>query len=274
MTGSAEWRGPVGDVWAEEWRRTDRAFAVLSRALDAAILAAAPAGAFRALDIGCGAGATSLALAAARPDADIVGVDLSPALVATARERGAVHTNLTFEVEDATRPAAAGTPFDLLYSRHGVMFFPDPAHAFAALRDTARPGGALIFSCFADPEANAFAGPLARSLDLPPPQAGAAPGPFAFADPDHVARLLAAAGWRDLRHEAIAFPYRVGGGDAALDDAVGLLSRIGPVAAAMRGSDPARRLVLRGGLRAFLAEYLNDNAVDLPAAAWLWSARA
>ena len=69
------WRGSVGDVWSEEWRRTDRSFAGLARYLDATILAAAPAEG-TAMDIGCGAGATSLALAEPRPDLTIVGTDI------------------------------------------------------------------------------------------------------------------------------------------------------------------------------------------------------
>ena len=82
MTTVLDWQSRVGDVWAAEWRRTDRGLADLSRYLDAAILAAAPAGSFAALDVGCGAGATSAALASHRPDSTITGIDLSDALVA------------------------------------------------------------------------------------------------------------------------------------------------------------------------------------------------
>lgn len=274
MTEAADWQGAVGDVWADEWRRTDRAFAALSEKLNAAILAAAPAGAFQALDIGCGAGGMSLALAAARPDATILGVDISPALIGVARDRAGTAQNLGFEAQDVVEAAGNAGPFDLLYSRHGVMFFPDPDAAFAALHAAAAPGAAIVFSCFADPADNGFAGPLAHALGLPPPQAGAAPGPFAFADPAATAALLTRTGWRGLRHERVEFPYRVGAGEAPLDDAVAFLARIGPAAAAMRGADPARRAALREGLRTFLADYVDDKVVDLPAAAWLWSAHA
>ena len=63
---------------------------------------------------------------------------------------------------------------------------------------------------------------------------GDAPGPFAFADPAYVTRLLGDAGWRDVGAEPFLFAYRVGGGDAPLDDAVRYLSRIGPAASALR----------------------------------------
>src|SRR3954468_22416663 len=88
MTVDYDWRGAVGDVWAEEWRRTDRTLAPVNDALvaEAAVL---PRGLARPrlLDVGCGAGATSLALAAALGGAEITGIDLSEGLVVDARGR-------------------------------------------------------------------------------------------------------------------------------------------------------------------------------------------
>lgn len=274
MTDHLEWQGRVGEVWADEWRRTDRALATMTLALNAAILAAAPDGPFRALDIGCGAGETSLALAAARPDASIIGVDISSALIDAARQRAGGNPQLTFTVADAVAHAREAGPFDLLYSRHGVMFFADPPAAFAEFHAAATPDAALVFSCFADPEDNVLAAPLARALGLVPPVAGDAPGPYAFACEEDVAALLTTAGWRDVRGERVTFGYRVGAGRAALDDAVGFLSRIGPAAAAIRRGSYTEGVALTAALRGFLADFLVDNTVDLPATVWLFSACA
>jgi 2-polyprenyl-3-methyl-5-hydroxy-6-metoxy-1,4-benzoquinol methylase len=85
MTDTFEWRGRVGEAWAEEWRRTDRTLAPVNEALVAAI--AGQAAAFEApgiLDVGCGAGATSLALAERIEGAQVTGIDLSAPLVAAA----------------------------------------------------------------------------------------------------------------------------------------------------------------------------------------------
>src|ERR1700742_1152457 len=101
MTTGYDWRGDVGDDWAEEWRRTDRSLAPVNAALvDWA--AAGQAGKVRILDIGCGAAATSLALADALGEAEITGIDLSESLVAVARARAAGNDRLRFEVADAT----------------------------------------------------------------------------------------------------------------------------------------------------------------------------
>lgn len=269
MTDAADWRTRVGDVWAEEWRRTDRSLADLSRHLTAAILTAAPHPT-RILDIGCGAGATTLALARARPDGRIVGVDLSASLIAAAETRCTADriTNATFLVGDAT--TAGQGPFDLLVSRHGVMFFADPVAAFVRLHAQAAPGATLVVSCFRDRARNAFAGDLVAALTgtIPTDPPAYAPGPFAFVDDARVAAILTAAGWQDATATATEFDYVAGEGTDAIADAVSFLSRIGPLAGIV-ASDPA---TMRPRLAAALARYVTATRVVLPASAWIWRA--
>lgn len=270
MTTHIDWTGRVGTVWAEEWRRTERAFADLAPRLDAAILAAAPAGAINALDIGCGAGATAAAFAAARPDAQVTGADLSPDLVAVAEAHHA-RANLSFRTADALVAAAGLAPLDLIVSRHGVMFFADPIAAFTRLAAATRPGGRLVFSCFAAVADNPWA-----TLITPAPQRSASyvPGPFAFADPEAGAAVLAAADWADATAVLTRFSYRVGAGEEAVEDAVAFLTRIGPAASRLRDAAPEDRPALLARLRAALTAQRNGPVVDFPAAAWLWTARA
>ena len=266
MTAAADWRARIGDVWAEEWRRTDRSLADLSRHLDAAILAAAPASTAVVLDVGCGAGATSAALAAARPDWTITGIDLSDALVAIARDRV---PSAGFRVADVATDPLPVRP-DLVVSRHGVMFFADPAAAFVRLHAAAAPGARLVFSCFRDRAANAFAGDLVTAVtgSAPVDSPGYAPGPFAFARESRVATILAASGWPDAHADAIDFDYVAGEGHDPVGDAVSFLSRIGPLASII-ASDPG---ALRPRLTAALARYVTGNRVVLPASAWIWRA--
>ncbi|MEH3159934.1 MAG: class I SAM-dependent methyltransferase [Sphingomonas taxi] len=271
MTSAIDWRAQVGTIWAEEWRRTDRAFAGLVPHLDAAIRSAAAAEAFAALDIGCGAGATAAALAAARPDAQVTGVDLSGDLLAVARERHGGMPNLDFIHADAIDAAATLAPLDLLFSRHGVMFFADPHAAFARLRAATRPGGALVFSCFAALADNPWATLLAPAA---PPPAGYIPGPFAFADPAATHAILTAAGWDAAEPTPIRFAYRVGEGDDPVEDGLAFFARIGPAARLLRDAAPAERPLLADRLRAALAAQRNGAVVDFPAAAWIWTARA
>ncbi len=271
-----DWAGRVGDTWAAEWRRTDRSLADLSRHLDAAIAAVAPHRG-GALDIGCGAGATSLALHAARPAMEITGVDLSPELVAVAQARaeGEAAGPVRFHCQDALDLAARDGPFDLFVSRHGVMFFSDPVAAFRALRDAASPDATLVFSCFDERGRNGFA-TLADIVtgQEPPVLKGYAPGPFAFADFHQVATWLEQAGWTLGAAARVAFDYRVGQGDDPVADAVAFLSRIGPAARAIADAEPEERRRIVDALAALLSDYRMGDQVVLPASAWIWRAHA
>lgn len=276
MTDSTQWQTEVGGVWAEEWRRTDRSFAGLAAQLDASILDAAP-GTGTVLDIGCGAGSTAIALAAARPALSVAGVDLSPALVAVAAERGAGLPNLRFQVADAADPPPPilGGAHDLAVSRHGVMFFADPGAAFATIRTLLAPGAPFVFSCFQAPAQNIWASDVAEAITGVPlgPQRDM-PGPFAFADPDHVVGVLRGAGWRDPTVHPVAYRYVAGEGADPVGDATSFLSRIGPAARALAILAEADRPAALARLRAVLERHRAGDAVTFPAAAWIWTARA
>lgn len=272
MTTTFDWEGRVGDVWADEWQRTDRSFADLSRHLNAAILAAAPEQG-RAIDIGCGAGGTSLALATGRPGLAITGVDLSPSLIAIARTRAEGRGNLRFEVADAQE--LAGSAADLLFSRHGVMFFDDPVAGFAALRAAAAPGSRLVFSCFRARADNGWAVAVDNAVgNAPVPCEGYAPGPFALADADFTGAMLARAGWVDAEAQAVDFSYVAGAGEDPVEDALGFFSRIGSGARAMADAGPERREAMRHALCAMLADHVEHGGVAFAGAAWIWTARA
>lgn len=270
MTLAYDWAGRVGDTWADEWRRTDLSFSDMSPHLDAAILAAAP-DTGNAVDIGCGAGGTAIALAAARPGLSVVGIDLSRNLVETARDRASAFPNLRFEVGDATE--LGGIAADLLFSRHGVMFFDDPVTAFAKLRHAAAADAALIFSCFRDATFNPWVIETVSAVTGASPQKpGTSPGPFAFADADHVRAILATSGWTGDA-QPVDYRYRAGEGSDAIDEALAFFSRIGPAAAQLRELDGAARDAGRQRLRDALAARLCNDTVDFPAAAWIWSCR-
>lgn len=274
MTDKSEWIGRVGDVWAEEWRRTDRALAPVN----AELVAAVPAGAGAILDLGCGAGSTSLALAAARPDAAITGIDLSEALVATARERADAAT-LRFEVADASawRPAD-GTRFDAIVSRHGVMFFDDPLAAFAHIRTLAAPGATLAFSCFRAREENDWTAALLPVLARFAPEALAAPpasvGPFAFADPEVVRTILAAAGFAAAAIRRFDFEFVAGTGDDPAADAIAFFRRIGPFASLLKTLDRKDGEAAVEQLRTIVGNHFSGGRVSFRAAAWIVTTHA
>ena len=270
--GADEWLGRTGRSWAAEWQRTDRSFAMLTERL----LQRSREFAFESvLDIGCGAGELSLAIARGRPQCRVLGVDISPQLVAAARERAANHANVTFELADAAtwRPFESFAP-DLLISRHGVMFFADPVAAFANLREVAAPGAGLLFSCFRAWDENPAFADVARLLPVPPPPPAAdAPGPFAFSDAARVEGILAEAGWSEVAFERHDFAMIVGAGENPVEDALDYFAAIGPAARVMSEMDEAARAEFSARLRDHLERNLCEGIVSLRAGAWIVTAR-
>src|SRR5262249_51171730 len=135
----------------------------------------------------CGCGATTLALARhVGPGGRVLGVDISAVMLERARERAraANLAQVEFANADAQTHAFAKEAWDCVYSRFGVMFFADPARAFANLRSALRRGGRVSFACWrAMPENPWVMVPIAALttfLTPPPPPPPGAPGPFAF----------------------------------------------------------------------------------------------
>jgi hypothetical protein len=132
----------------------------------------------------------------------------------------------------------------------------------------------LIFPCFRSPRLNPWASQLASLLELPPASDPLAPGPFAFADQDHVHSILSDAGWSEIEHAEVDFAYIAGMGEDPVEDALELFSRIGPAAPALRALDGAARERALGWIRDWLSEHRSGDIVALAAAAWIVTAKA
>lgn len=172
---------------------------------------------------------------------------------------------------DATDVAVERGPFDLIFSRHGVMFFPDPFDAFRKLREATKPGGSIVFSCFRGWELNAWASDLAEAVaghSLSSP--GREPSGFAFADPGYVTEILSTSGWTEPQPAAIQFDYVAG----TVDDAMTFLTRIGPASVLLRDLPEAEQQAARDRMRQVSEANRHGSTVRFPAAAWIWSARA
>ena len=275
MLAVTEWQGATGEAWAEEWRRTDRTLAPVNEALLARAL---PFDGRRILDVGCGAGATSFALADAIPQADVTGLDLSDALVAAAQARAEGRPNVRFVQGDASSWAPDdNSPFDLIVSRHGVMFFNDPVAAFTHLHGLA-PRGRLLFSCFRAQVENewmaAMRGIIERhapdALAVPPPAAG----PFAFAEPERVENIMRSAGFAPPLLEPFDFDLRVGAGDDPVADALAYFRRIGPMARLAAAMEEDAKAAFLADLAKVVAGHRRHDGIVFRAAAWIVSSRA
>ncbi|MEE2915725.1 MAG: class I SAM-dependent methyltransferase [Pseudomonadota bacterium] len=273
MTGAQDWRGRVGETWAAEYRRTERAFSAIAQALDLTVAQHAPDKG-RAVDIGCGAGSTAIALARARPDMTVTGIDLSVPLLSVAQSRADGIPRLQFVAGDARELLPSMAPLDLLVSRHGVMFFDDPVAGFADMARAARGGAPLVFSCFRSRIENDWSGAVDRVLGQAAPADGHAPGPYALADRERTYRILHDAGWHRIAATPHDVRYFVGEGDDAVEDALAFYRRIGSAAAILAAVDGGERRRLEDALRDMLAARICGGAIAFTAAIWIWTATA
>ena len=265
------WNDAMGKTWAALHERLDRQLDPIGRE------AMRRAG-FRAgdtvLDVGCGCGETTLEIAG-QVDR-VAGLDVSAMLLDIARKAAAAKGlgNVRFEQADG-QVWRTPEPVDVLFSRFGVMFFEDPAAAFANLRRSLKPGGRLAFACWRQPKENLWlALPLQATAHLLPPLPPSdphAPGPFAFADRDRLAGILKDAGFAEVAIE----PFDIRTGGDSLEDSVFIAVSVGQLGGVLRelGVTEDLKRTVEATLREALAAYVEDGVVKLPAAAWIVSAR-
>jgi len=265
------WNEKAGQNWTilQAWMDANMA------AIEDAVLAFAQAKSGMAvLDVGCGTGATSLALAKA--GAKVTGVDISRPMLGLARERAAkAGLPITFvEADASTYPF---TPdFDLIFSRFGVMFFDAPVAAFANMRKALKAGGRMAFVCWRTPPENPWASAplLAAKPFLPeqPPPDPLAPGPFAFADAKRMEDILLQSGFSDIRIEKLDAVMTMGD-DLGL--VVSRMLQIGPLSRAVDEVDDAIRAPIAKAVQGALAQFVRpDGEIAPPAACWLVAAKA
>ena len=172
---------------------------------------------------------------------------------------------LRFACVDAQQGPIPDAPYDAAFSRFGVMFFEDPVAAFRQLAGSVVPGGRIVFVCWRGPQDNPWVtvpmGAIRELLTLPAPPPPNSPGMFGFADRDHVAEVLEAAGCGAVEIQPHDIEMTPGGRSASLEEAAEMFVEVGPVAAALResGADEA----LRARVRERLAEISTGEAEGL-----------
>ncbi|MEQ8444740.1 MAG: class I SAM-dependent methyltransferase [Pelagibacterium sp.] len=260
----SKWRAGSGHAWVDMQELLDDLF----RPMEDMLVARLPEGQeLRLLDIGCGTGATTLAAARRLGSgARCVGADISPPMIAAARERD--KPGPEFVVADAQTHAFAPDSFDVLISRFGVMFFPDSVAAFANLRRASRPGARLHALAWRSKAENPFmttaeraAAALLPDLPLRGPDE---PGQFAFADTEKVDQILRASGWSDIAITPVdvvcAMPE---------NELVPYFTRLGPVGMALQEIEEPLGTEVIAAVRPAFDPFIDGDTVRFTAACWM-----
>ena len=261
------------DRRAAAWERRSESIDALSDAYGLPVMEALrPAPGERIVDIGCGPGTTAIQMAGrVSPDGEVVGLDISPAMVAAAVRRAAAlgTVNARFAVADAQRDVLEGG-FDAAYSRFGVMFFDDPVAAFSNIGGALRAGGRLACAVWSSLSDNPwmFVPTLAAvpALEAEVALPGADdPGPFSFADPKRVLDVLTSAGFLDVDIEVVEGSRLISAGDAG--DNVTTLLEVGPLGEAWDAADDDARRRAVDAVIASIEPYREEHGWRLPGSA-------
>ena len=262
------WNSNSGGKWVRQQHRMDRTLSPFSNHLQS-VLGAVDG--LSILDVGCGTGETSVALA--ERGARVTAVDVSQPMLAHARTRpGADKVN--FLQADASAHGFAPASHDLIFSRFGVMFFSDPDSAFAHMATALKPGGRVGFICWRPLSENPWMlKPVLIAKDfieLPARPGPEDPGPFSFSDPARVTRILSAGGLEDISIEP--FDNHMFMGDN-VEDAVITSLEVGPIGTAIEDVEEATSNGLKAALADLMSKNLKDGQVTLPGAVWCVTAR-
>jgi len=265
------WNGPAGHAWVDQQELLDQLFTPFEELLVEAVSAAS---AMQVLDVGCGTGSTTLAIARKLgAKGRSVGIDISEPMISAARIRSEGEgSSASFLCANAQAHVFAPAGFDMIVSRFGVMFFDDSVRAFANLRRAASDGAALRCIAWRSAAENPFMTTAERAAapllpNLPARQPGV-PGQFAFADRDRVQGILKEAGWTQIDIQPIDVACTL-----PEKELVPYLTRLGPVGLILRQADARMRTQVVEAVRAAFDPYVHGTEVRFTAACWMVAAR-
>jgi SAM-dependent methyltransferase len=247
-----------------------------SRAMDRVGLTAGES----VVDLGCGFGDTTIEIAKRVGLAGrALGLDAAPRFIETARIEASGVANATFGVADI-QEAVPGGPFDVAYSRMGMMFFTSPVIALRNVRKALRSGGRLCMVVWRNKASNeglAGAEHAVREIVGEPDkgdQVTCGPGPFSMAGADVVTDQLVAAGFTNIALARSDASIKIG---TDLDAAVDFALALGPAGELVRlaGDEGVRRRgEIEAAVRSVMTPFARSEGVFAGSSCWIVTATA
>jgi SAM-dependent methyltransferase len=195
-------------------------------------------------------------------------------MVEVARRRNASLGNVETAVIDTAAIDQPDGSFEVVASRMGLMFSPDPSVALAEIYRVLVPGGRLGALTWAGIEHNPWmtcVGMAAMTTGLasggPPVGPG---GIFSLGDPAELESLAKGAGLVDVVVEAIAITFRADTVDAHVER---VSSLAGPLATVLQAGSPDQLAALRRTAAELAAPYRTGDGLEIPGRALLLSGR-
>lgn len=195
----------------------------------------------RVLDIACGTGNT--ALAARARGAAVTGLDLTPELLAVARERAAEleYDDINWKAGDAEDLPFPDGAFDVVLSSCGLMFAPDQQKVANEVARVTKRGGRIAIQAWA-PQSGVDRMFAVTSAHVPPP--AGVPSPFEWGN-EARARTLFGSSFCDYRFERYDCPEYADTPEQVADL---FIDRYGPTHRAFHALAPEKAAAFRKDL--------------------------
>jgi len=272
-----DWAGEMGAKWLANLERFEGMIAPIGEAL---LKQADFKPGERVLDLGCGGGGTTIAIAkSVAPAGDVLGIDISPDLTTASTQRAADAgvRNIRFMCADAASVQLADAPYDRLFSRFGSMFFSEPHKAFSNLATLLRPSARIDLAVWAAPRDNLWMMEMmaiVRRFVEVPPAIPRAPGPFAFEDLDYLREVFAAGGFSQPNIASYEGLQPVGGVNASPQEAASFVLSSMAAGRLLDEQGPDVRAAAEFELiELFKAHQVEGQGVMMQGKAWLVSAK-
>jgi SAM-dependent methyltransferase len=211
----------------------------------------------RVLDVGCGTGV--VAITAARLGGKVTGLDLTPELLARARENSRIaNVEIDFREGDAEALPFGDGEFDVVLSQFGHMFAPRPEVAVAQMLRVLKPAGVIAFATW-PPELLIGSSFRLVSSYMPPAPPGVSPSPQ-WGDVAIVRERLGTA-VKDILFDRACMRFPALSVQSYRDHIERTAGPMLKLVEMLSSTDPPRLAQFRREYDALIAPYFEDNIV-------------
>lgn len=220
------------------------------------------------LDLATGPG--YVAAEARRRGYSPVGIDFSQPMVDLART---LHPGIEFQLGDAESLTLPDSEFGAVVMNFGMLHLARPEAAIREAHRVLRPNGSFAFTVWTKPEeAVGFAIVLRAVEEFADPKVSLPPGPpfFRFSDRYESARVLEAAGFRDVRVTQVPLIWKLGSASDFFEAFYRGSARTGGL---LRAQVPEALRKVREAVEARVAAYLRNGRLEIPMPALVVSGR-
>ena len=266
------WSAEGGDIWLQNLQNFESMIAPIGKHLLETKLTDKHK---NIIDIGCGGGATTFAIAdSIGMNGSVIGVDISQSLISDCRLRAETQgtKNIEFICGDAAAVKMPKEWADLVISRFGVMFFKDPVLAFSHIAQSLKSSGELAFSCWAplpdNPWMNRLLTILGKYTALPKPEPGA-PGPFAYSNTDYIRSVLDSAGYQNIKIDAWSAELLIGRPGMSPKDVATFLFSSSSLVRSVKNNISEVETTIFDEFTQELVQFYKNGGVYMPAKSWI-----